>query len=264
MGYLETAILEPSQKLPVLVDFWAPWCGPCRVLGPVLDKVAAASVGRFTLLKLNTDEQPEIAQRFRVQSIPAVKLFDKGKVIGEFVGALPEREVNAWLAKVLPTDAGRALVAAKAALQAGDRAAALAALEGHVHEDSPSSEARALFAALAYFSHRDHALALARTVREGDVGFDVASAVVELDGLDEAAIEPTAKANAAESYRQGIAAFRRGDFAGAASAWLESMKASRAVASDGARRALIALFKLLGEEDPVTLEYRRPFASALY
>ncbi len=264
MGYLETAILEPSQTLPVLVDFWAPWCGPCRVLGPVLDKVAAANAGRFTLVKVNTDEQPEVAQHFHIQSIPAVKLFDKGKLIAEFVGALPEREVSAWLSRVLPTDDGRALKTAKAALLAGDRAAALQALEGHVHEDSPSSEARALFAALTYFTRRDHALALARTVGEGDLGFDIASAVQELDALDDNVVDPAAKADAVAAYRKGIAEFRAGNFAAAAEAWLTSMKASRAVAQDGARRALIALFKLLGEDDAVTLEYRRPFASALY
>lgn len=264
MGFLESTILEPSNTKPVLVDFWAPWCGPCRVLTPVLDKVAAANTDRFTLVKVNTDEHPEIAQRFRIQGIPAVKLFDQGKVIAEFVGALPEREVNAWLTKVLPTDDGRALAAAKAAMRAGDRAAALAALHGHVHEDSKSSEARALYSALAYFEHREHALALAATVREGDAGFDVASAVLELDGLRPIPIDGGAKPVAAEAYTRGITHFKTGEFASAASAWIESMKASRAVAEDGAKRALIALFTFLGEDDPVTLEYRRAFASALY
>ncbi len=263
MGFLEEAILEPSKKLPVLVDFWAPWCGPCRTLGPVLDRVAATNRERFTLLKVNTDEHQDIAARFRVQSIPAVKLFDQGKVIAEFVGALPERQVLAWLDQVLPSDEGRALTAAKEALQKGDRPAALAALHGRVHEDAKSAEARALYAALAYFEHHDHALKLAATVREGDLGFDIASAVVELDALvGDASAE--GKPDAVSAYQRGIASFKVGDFAAAAAAWIESMKLSRKVANDGAKRALIALFKLLGEQDPVTLEYRRAFASALY
>ncbi|HSI06020.1 MAG: tetratricopeptide repeat protein [Myxococcota bacterium] len=261
MGFLEDTILEPSRKRPVLVDFWAPWCGPCRTLGPVLDRVAAKNPTRFTLVKVDTDQHQDIAARFRVQSIPAVKLFDQAKVIAEFVGALPEREVLAWLDRVLPTDEGRALAAAKEAMHKGDRAAALAALHGRIHEDTKSSEARALYAVLAYFEHREHALALAATVREGDVGFDLASAVTELDGLDD---KVEGKPEAVASYQRGIASFKAANFGEAAAAWIESMKLSRQVAQDGAKRALIALFKLLGEQDPVTLEYRRAFASALY
>ncbi len=261
MGFLEDTIIEPSKKLPVLVDFWAPWCGPCRTLGPVLERVAAANKERFTFVKVNTDEHQEIAARYHIQSIPAVKLFDQGKVIAEFVGALPERQVVAWLDQVLPSDEGRALAVAREALHAGDRVAALAALHGKVHEDSKSSEARALYAALAYFEHRELALKLAATVREGDVGFDVASAVVEIDGLS---ADVEGKPEAVASYQRGLACFKAGSFAEAAAAWIESMKVSRKVAEDGAKRAVIALFKLLGEEHPVTLEYRRVLASALY
>ena len=264
MGFLEETILEPSKKLPVLVDFWAPWCGPCRTLGPVLERVAAANQQRFTFVKVNTDDHQDIAARYGIQSIPAVKLFDQGKVIAEFVGALPERQVVAWLDKVLPSDEGRALAAAKEAMHKGDRIAALAALHGKVHEDSKSSEARALYAALAYFEHRDHAMKLAATVREGDAGFDLASAVLALDALDLVDERLTGKPEAVASYRRGIAAFKAGNFGDAASAWIDSMKTSRAVAEDGAKRALIALFKLLGEQDAVTLEHRRAFASAMY
>ncbi len=264
MGFLEDSILEPSRTLPVLVDFWAPWCGPCKVLGPVLDRVAAANTARFTFVKVNTDEHQDIAARFRIQSIPAVKLFDQGKVIAEFVGALPEAQIKAWLDKVLPSDEGRALTAAKDLLGKGDRAAALAALQGKVHEDAKSSEARALYAALSYFEHRDHALKLAAMVREGDQGFDLANAVVELDGLVTNDAVPEGKPEAVSAYQRGIASFKNRSFADAAAAWIESMKLSRKVADDGAKRALIALFKLLGEEDAVTQEYRRAFASALY
>ncbi|MBC7795192.1 MAG: thioredoxin [Clostridia bacterium] len=262
MGFFETAVIEPSQITPVLVDFWAPWCGPCRVLTPVLEKVTSAFSGRVTLVKINTEEHQDIAARFRIQSIPAVKLFDQGNAIGEFVGALPEREVVVFLNRLLPTDESRALAAAKDALRTGDRATALTALKGKIHQDSKSSEARALYAGLSYFEHRDHALALAATVREGDVGFDLADAVLTLDRL--ASAELPVEAKAAAEFARGSLAFRKASFGEAASEWLSSMKISRKLLDDGARRALIALFTLLGEEDPVTLEYRRAFASALY
>ena len=101
----QTEVLDKSNEKPVVVDFWAPWCGPCRFLGPTLDKLAKNNGGAWRLVKINTDSHPELLRRFNIMGIPAVKMFVDGEIVDEFVGALPEPEVKKWLERALPTTA---------------------------------------------------------------------------------------------------------------------------------------------------------------
>ena len=95
-------VIDASHKKPVLVDFWAPWCGPCRVLGPVLEKLARESKGGWRLVKINADKHQDLVQAYGVRGIPAVKLFVDGKIVDEFAGAMPEHAVRKWLSGALP------------------------------------------------------------------------------------------------------------------------------------------------------------------
>src|SRR4051794_4533417 len=145
-------VIDASKLGPVLVDFWAPWCGPCRMLGPVLEKLADSNDGAWTLAKLNTDENQEIAQKYRISSIPAVKLFVDGEVTDEFIGALPEPRVKQWLDNALPSPLKARLSEARGLVEAGATTAANVALDEVLQQDLENAEALILKARLTFAS----------------------------------------------------------------------------------------------------------------
>ena len=253
-------VLERSLAVPVLVDFWAPWCGPCRVLGPVLERLAEGAGGRWVLAKVNTEELSEVAGEYGVMSIPNVKLFRDGQVVDEFVGALPEREIRRWLDLVLPPVASPLVREAEALAARGDLAGAASALATLLAAEPGNAPARFALAALQL--RTDPAAVEATVAPLGDESEDHAEALRVLAHWVARAGELPEGA-AREPFARALAAVRAGDWDAALAADVEALRAQRTWADGAARDLGRAIFIHLGISHPVCEKHYRAFAGAL-
>ncbi len=255
-------VVETSHTRPVLVDFWAPWCGPCRALAPVLDKLAAETEA-WTLVKVNTDEHPDWAKRYGVRGIPAVKLFHRGAVIAEFSGALPEGAVRQWLSDVLPSPARELVEQAQPLLDAGLLDDARALLEAAREADADLPEARVLLARTLAFTDLPRARSLMEGTRPAGAEYgQVHEALETLESLQRQQVLPDGPGR--EATARALGALTEGHFDTAAQAILDALQADRYYADDAPRRLGVALFTLLGPGHETTQRYRRRFSMLLY
>jgi len=274
-------VVEASMTQPVIVDFWAPWCGPCRTLGPILERTVEARKGAVKLVKINTEEHPAYAGQLGVRSIPAVYAFHKGRPVDGFMGALPESQVNAFIERLLGgTDTAQviaeALTQAEAASQAGDIALAAEIYAAVIQED-PENTAAIAGLARCYLASgdTDRALATLDMVPEAKKNESVvkgvrlaiemaadAPAPTELDAaLSAVSADPGDHAKRYELAEQFAAAGRYKD---AADHLLIILSAKLGWEDGKAKTKLLQVFEAAGPTDPVTIEGRRRLASLMF
>ena len=238
----ETAVVERSRTIPVVVDFWAEWCGPCRQLGPVLEKAVAARDGEIELVKLDVDQAPNLSRTYGIQSIPAVKAFKDGQVAAEFIGAQPAAAVNTFLDSLLPSQADE-LVAL------GDEQS----LRQAVALEPTRADAAVPLARILYErGDPDGALALVRDV-PGSFAADGLAARIALDRRT--APEP--------DLSEAFTALDAGDTERALELLIGTLPTADG-AKDDIRRLVVGVLDELGVDSPLARDARRRLASALY
>jgi putative thioredoxin len=273
-------VLDASREVPVLVDFWAPWCGPCRELTPVLERAVAKARGKVRLVKMNIDDHPQIAGQLGIQSIPAVIAFKNGQPLDGFMGALPESQVMAFIERVAgpvgPSDAEQMLAAAAEALAANDHAGA-ASLYSNVLQDDPANmkalgglvrcfiglgelaQARGLFAGLTPAQEQDPAIAGARAALE------LASQAERLGQPSDLTRKLEADPNDHQTrFDLAVVLNGNGDRDGAVEQLLEIVRRNRAWNDEAARKQLVQFFEAWGTKDPATVAGRQRLSSLLF
>jgi putative thioredoxin len=254
-----TAVVEASNTTPVLVDFWAPWCGPCRTLMPLLDRIADDYAGRFILAKVNTEQETQLASHFQIRSIPTVMLVHHGEVVEQFTGLQPESAIKALL--------DRHLAPAGPAVESEAAPEPVAAAEPQLPEhkaaqllDRRDAEGAAAAIEAVATAQPDHPSLPALRARLAFV--QVANAQPDTVALRGALEQNPADAEA----RHALAAHHAvaGDYATALAEWLDLMRRNRGFGDDAGRRSLLQVFDVLGEQDPLVVQYRRRMASLLH
>ena len=270
----QQVVLEGSKRAPVIIDFWAPWCGPCRVLTPILEKLAREYAGKFTLAKINSDENQELAAEFGVRGIPAVKAVVDGQLVDEFTGALPESQVRAFIERVIPSPAEVTRRQAQPLMLAGRNEEALALLDKALQLDERNEAAKVdKLEMLVKLERIADATALLESLHPLTLDDSRVAALKATIGFSAAgAADPAALCARIDNNPRDLAArldlarhhVRSQAFEPALQQLLEIIRCDRKFGDDAGRRTMLEIFSLLGSDHELVAKYRRLLASALY
>jgi putative thioredoxin len=272
----QAAVLQTSMRVPVLVDFWADWCAPCKVLTPVLEKLAEEYKGAFVVAKVNGDSQPDLVAHFGVRSLPTVKLFHQGRIVDEFTGAKPEKQIRTMLDKYAVAESEKLRRHAKELVEQGDLANALDVLKAANQLEPDNLD---VLVDLARISAQSGDWQTAQNicsslpqdyrtkpeVKQLQARMTFAERAGQLPEVARLLERLQTDPNDAEAlYQLSLRQVLMDDFEGAINGLLALMQKNRAYGDDLARKTLIEVFDLLGKEDPLAKAYRRRLYALLY
>ena len=274
-------VIEPSKETPVLVDFWAPWCGPCKTLGPLIEKVVGEKAGKVKLVKVNIDENPQIAGQLGVRSIPAVFAFDQGRPVDGFMGALPEGQIREFIDKIMSgTDEGQqiaeAMDGADQAMQTGDIGGA-AQIYAAVINAEPENVRAIAGLARCYLQNGDReraseTLEMTPADKRGEPEYKSVRTALDLmaDGPDESEFAEAARrieadpADHAARYELAENYAAAGRHGPAVDQLLTILEADMNWGEGKAKEKLLTVFEAAGPKDPATIEGRRRLSSLMF
>lgn len=262
-------VLLRSREVPVLVDFWAEWCGPCKTLSPLLERITDEGAGRFELAKVDVDANQDLAAQFRVQSIPTVVAIRHGKEVDRFSGALPEASILAFIDGVMPTELDVMVDEARTALVAGDDSAAEHILRQVLEQKPDHQEAGTSLAALLIDKGEteEAMIVLGKLIPDADVErLQSAARLRGSAGIDLSELEAAVRADPTDDKAQlelARALAAHAEYEPALDRMLEVVR-HKGELMDEARLAMVDIFGVLGSDHPLTVTYRRQLASALY
>jgi len=279
----EREVIEISREIPVLVDFWAPWCGPCRALGPMLERLERDYAGRFRLVKVDSDQNPELAAQFRVRSIPYVMAFFDGEPIDAFVGALPESQLREFIDRLLPNPSEIERRKARRLVQRGQLAEAVAALRAAIALDPSAAQAQLDLAEILLerlpgavgdgpMAEAERALAAVGPAAREDTRWRalstrLASLKGAASGPADGALRARIEADPADlQARLDLAQWHiaRREFGPALDQLIEVVERDRTFGEDAARHTMLSVFELAAQQPQLVSTYRRRLAAALH
>jgi putative thioredoxin len=262
----EYEVVAYSQKTPVVVDFWAEWCVPCKTLGPLLKRLAVEANGNFRLAKINVDENPRLAREFIVRSIPAVKAFQDGRVVAEFVGMQPEPKIREFIQALTPTPVDLLLEKGQSQLDSHQWANAEKTFREYL-EINPGRPAAVLGLLKSVLPQGKAAEALqllrqfppSREFASAQVIQPLAEALVDLKNRGESSDDPLEAA-----FNRSLRLATRGNLPAAVDGLLDILRQEKAYRNGEVKRLVLGLLEILGDQDPQTRQYRSELASILF